>query len=273
MRMGARGLAGAAFTGLLAFALHLLVDFHLKIPALAMIGATVAALVTREAWRGPEGPPERRNISRGPSRWAAGCTAVAALGFTAFWIVPKFRAEEFRRAARARIDAMAKAGFEGSKEGDALSLVSSGLARAGRAGSGQMRSAWSGTRPMPSRSSPWSSPRKPWSSAPMWSATPPEPRISVRSSRNSGSGAARTRHVQRQWTAGGDCFVHALNLAPMRADIWYYEAYHLSLSPDELEPAIADAGVSLRLDPGFLLAQLLRQRLTSRPKRTAPESY
>ncbi|HEY5080270.1 MAG TPA: O-antigen ligase family protein, partial [Opitutaceae bacterium] len=36
---GARGLAGAAFTGLLAFSLHLLVDFHLKIPALAMTAA------------------------------------------------------------------------------------------------------------------------------------------------------------------------------------------------------------------------------------------
>ena len=47
-----RGLAGArpAFTGLVAFAFHLVVDFHLKIPALAMTFAAIAAFVTAEAW-------------------------------------------------------------------------------------------------------------------------------------------------------------------------------------------------------------------------------
>jgi hypothetical protein len=60
--------------------------------------------------------------------------------------------------------------------------------------------------------------------------------------------------------------VHALQLAPARADVWYYQAYHLSLAEVEVGPAMAAADVCLRLDPGFLLAQLLRQRLEVRLK-------
>jgi hypothetical protein len=67
--------------------------------------------------------------------------------------------------------------------------------------------------------------------------------------------------MQHRWVEGGDCFVRALQLAPVRADVWYYQAYHLSLASAESGPAMAAAEVSLRLDPGFLLAQVLRQRL------------
>jgi hypothetical protein len=59
--------------------------------------------------------------------------------------------------------------------------------------------------------------------------------------------------------------IKALQLAPGRADVWYYQAYHLSLVPNEAGPAAAAADVCLRLDPGFLLAQILRQRLGASP--------
>jgi hypothetical protein len=70
--------------------------------------------------------------------------------------------------------------------------------------------------------------------------------------------------MQGRWPEGGDCLVQALQIAPVRADVWYYQAYHLSLVPREAGPALAAANLSLRLDPGFLLAQVLRQRLGSR---------
>jgi hypothetical protein len=67
--------------------------------------------------------------------------------------------------------------------------------------------------------------------------------------------------MQRRWLDGGHCFIRALRLAPFRPDVWYYQAYHLSLVSNEVGPAIADASFCLRLDPGFRLAQALRQRL------------
>jgi hypothetical protein len=67
--------------------------------------------------------------------------------------------------------------------------------------------------------------------------------------------------MQRRRVDAGECFVRALQLAPARADVWYYQAYHLSLDPNEAGPAAAAADFCLRLDPSFRLAQVLRQRL------------
>jgi hypothetical protein len=70
--------------------------------------------------------------------------------------------------------------------------------------------------------------------------------------------------MQGRWLEGGNSFIRALQIAPMRADIWYYQAFHLSHVPTQWGPAIEAANYSLRLDPGFLLAQVLRQRLVLR---------
>jgi hypothetical protein len=70
--------------------------------------------------------------------------------------------------------------------------------------------------------------------------------------------------LEGEWFDGGKCFAQALQLAPSRADIWYYQAYHYSLHPVEGGPALEAVNLSLRLDPGFLLAQSLRQRLGAR---------
>jgi tetratricopeptide (TPR) repeat protein len=74
--------------------------------------------------------------------------------------------------------------------------------------------------------------------------------------------------MQRRWIEGGACFVQALQLAPERADVWYYQAYHLSLASTEIGSAMAASDYCLRLDPGFLLAQTLRQRLGAQLKQT-----
>jgi hypothetical protein len=253
----ARGLAGAAFTGMLAFALHLLVDFHLKIPALAMIVATVAALVTAEAWPAAPGAP-----AAGLPRLAALSFAGAAVVMTFVWVVPKYRAEAARLAARGRIDRMAAGSVDVSREGAVLSEI-----RASFAGAVRMD---------PTNAQAWSDLAyadsllalvTPGSTADLGitvereaahalALCPVVPEFWIRK----GTGL----DMQRRWIEGGDCFVQALRLAPARADTWYYEAYHLSLVSRETGPAIASADFCLRLDPGFLLAQALRQRLGTR---------
>ena len=255
---GSRGLAGAAFTGLLAFSLHMLVDFHLKIPALAMIAASIAALLTREAW-----PSAAASASRRPAAsCAAWCAAAAAVGLAVFWVIPKFRAEEYRRAARVKIDAMGKSGADVSREGDTLDWVHASLSRA--------------VTLDPSNGQAWSD--KAYAESLLALVHPDR---TVELGKDVSRDAARALDLcpvdvefwlrqgtgfdmQHKWLEGGNCFVHALEMAPNRADVWYYEAYHLSLASNEMGPAMADADVSLRLDPGFLLAQLLRQRLAIR---------
>ena len=256
---GARGLAGAAFTGLLAFALHLLVDFHLKIPALAMIFATVAALVTTETW--PRGADAAGGT--GAPSWLARAAALlvgaAALCLALLWAVPKNRADEVRRAARERIDKMAKAGVDVSKEGTAMAEIRAAIDRA--------------VELDPSNPQAWAD--KAYGDS-LWALVNPHQteELGAEAVRDSGRALDLCKVVaefwirkgtgldmQRRWVEGGDCFVRALELAPNRADCWYYQAYHLSLASNEVGPAIATADFCLRLDPGFLLAQLLRQRL------------
>jgi hypothetical protein len=255
---GAVGLAGAAFTGLVAFAVHLLVDFHLKIPALAMIAATVAALVTREAW-----PDDgRRQGAGGGSRAAGLLVSAAALLAAVFWIIPKFRGDELRRASRVTIDEMAKAGSDVSRQGAVLAVVRDSLGKA--------------VRLDPSNAQAWSD--KAYAESLLALADPPETAsLGAEVCRDAQQAIALSPVVpefwirlgtgfdmQARWLDGGPCFDRAIQLAPNRADTWYYEAYHLSLMRNQAGPALSDAELSLRLDPGFLLAQLLRQRLALR---------
>jgi len=253
---GARGLAGAAFTGLLAFGFHLMVDFHLKVPALAMVFAAVSGFVTSEAW--PE--PERRE---GPG--GAGARAVAlmvALAFALFTFqgaVPMFRAEALRHAARHAIDKMGEKGVDVSGQRTELAEIRDELTRA--------------VALDPMNAQAWSD--KAYAES-LWTLVEPAEtmKLGVSVERDAGVAVSLCPYVaefwirkgigldmQRRWIEGGDCTVNALQLAPNRADTWYYQAYHLSLVPNEAGPALAAADVCLRLDPGLLLAQALRKRL------------
>jgi O-antigen ligase len=251
----ARGLAGAAFTGLLAFALHLVVDFHLKIPALAMIVATLAALVAAEAWPVPSRAPS----CAGPARWASLCGAAAVLAVAFLWAIPKYRAEEARRLARGRIDSMAASGADVSHESGQVAAIREQFGAAVAIDS-QDAQAWSDRAYADS----------------LWALVHPEETVQIgtrveKEARRAvdlcpvvsefwirlGTGL----DMQRRRVDAGECFVRALQLAPARADVWYYQAYHLSLDPNEAGPAAAAADFCLRLDPSFRLAQVLRQRL------------
>jgi hypothetical protein len=256
----AKGLAGAAFTGLLAFAFHLLIEFHLKIPALSMIAATMLALLTQEVWPAPAEP------AQGEGSWLPSAfgflTASAAIALTAFWIVPMDRAEEFRRGAREKIDKMAKLSIDAATQGDALRSERAAFATAIQIDPGNAQ-AWSDLAYVDS----------------LLALADPKRTVELGAEAARDAGQALELcpvmaefwmrrgmglDMQYKWAEGGDCFARAVELAPNRADVWYYQAYHLSLTSREVEPAIAAADVSLRLDPDFLLAQSLRQRLEIR---------
>jgi hypothetical protein len=255
---GARGVRGAVFTGLLAFALHLLVDFHLKLPALAMIVATVSALLAAEEWPGDSGDVAPSGTSR-----ASGVAVSAVILFAAFaWAVPKFQADRSRLAAREGIDRMAKPGFDASKMGDTLTPIRANLRRA--------------VAMDPTNAQSWSDLAY---ADTLWALVEPSQThaLGVEAEAEAGKALALSPVVaefwvrkgealdmQQRWFEGGDCSAKSLQLAPCRADIWFYHAYHLSLKDTETGPALAAANLSLRLDPGFLLAQALRQRLADR---------
>lgn len=258
----ARGLAGAAFTGLLAFGLHLLVDFHLKIPALAMIVATVAALVTAEAWPAAAVLPGGGVAGSGLGRWTRVFAAAAVLALAFFWVIPKYRAEEARRIARSGIDSMAARGADVSREREPVTDIRARLA--GAVATDPLNAqAWSDLAYADS----------------LWALVNPNEtgdlgfKVEEEAKRavelcpvvaefwiRRGTGF----DMQRRHLDAGECFVRALQLAPVRADVWYYQAYHLSLVPNEAGPAGAAAEFCLRLDPGFRLAQALRQRLEAK---------
>jgi O-antigen ligase len=259
---GARGLAGAAVTGLLAFAIHLSVDFHLKIPALAMIAATIGALVTGEAWAGA-GAPQRTPAPL--PRAIALLVAAAAVGSTNFWVIPKYQADEARRQARERIDRMARAGTDVSAERGLVSGIRALLD-------------WAVALD-PANAQAWSD--KAYGDS-LWALVNPAQtmELGVEAARDAGRAIGLCKVVsefwirrgvgldmQGRWTEAGDDFGRALRLAPCRADCWYYQAYHLSLVPGETGPSLAAADHCLRLDPGFLLAQSLRQGLAARLQR------
>jgi len=258
----AQGLAGAAFTGLLAFALHLLVDFDLKIPALAMIFATVAALVTREAWPREEPQDTGAGTARRATRAASLCAAASVLGFTILWVIPRYRADELRRSASEKIDGMVRSGADMSgKRGD-LEVIRAQLDAA--------------VELDPSDAQAWCD--RAFADS-LWAfVDPPGSRELGTEAAYDAGRALRLCQViaefwirrgvgldmEGRWLKAGDCFVRALELAPARPDCWYYQAYHLSLVPAETRHALEAADHCLRLDPDFRLAQPLRQRLAAR---------
>src|SRR5690606_4251587 len=116
--------------GLAAFATQLFVDFHFKIPALALAFATMAALAVREAWPHDEAGP---GAARPRVRWrplADGGVALAiAAGFFGF-VSPLQRAEALRYGARETIDRLAIRGADASTWPPVLARAAAELRRA-----------------------------------------------------------------------------------------------------------------------------------------------
>jgi O-antigen ligase len=295
------GMAAAIGVGLIAFALHLFVEFHLKIPALALVFATLSGRVVGQAWLAGGASEGAAAASAPEAAGAAGAgrphgawhpagilrflapimsrkrpdpdsgrrrgwfTSVGAAGVVALitigWIIPRYRAEDLRTAARGEIDRLARGGAAVAGERPVLRSVRADLDRAVALDPADAQ-AWSDRAYAES----------------LWALVDPaETReLGAAAERDASRALALSRlpvefwirrgtglDMEGRWPEAGQCFVTALNLAPARADVWYYDAYHLSLVPASREAAQAAVARCLSLDPGYRLGRELGRKLAT----------
>lgn len=250
----------ALAVGVVAFALQLCVDFHFKIPALAMAFATVAGILVRRAWVF-EGATARRAPSFAT---AAGVAALAVTIMIAIW--PLYRGEAARQQGRRRIDHLFDVPVTSPKFATELGKADAELAKAVTCAPGNAQ-AWADRAYVAAQQSLV------------------EPRRMVELGRE-GMGFADkaiglaplvpeywvrrgvARDLQGDWTGAGDDFVKAISLSPKTVLPTYHYAYHLALRPSMRGLAEALVAFCLRLDPGNRDAQRLRQQLAT--GRTGP---
>ena len=242
--------------GVGAFGLQLFVDFHLKIPALAMALAIVAGLLVRICW-----PPSRASAGRKPARVAiVGLAALAVAAGWFQWVVPHYRAEALRYSARQAMDKLVNR--EIREHRDTLDSVRTAMTNA--------------VAIDPTNAQAWSDLAYATS---LWALL--EPGLTRKLGLEAEQQAARALNLsilvpefwlrravaldmQDRWLEAGDSCIQALKLAPSHALVWYYYSYHLSLNPTGIPQARAAIEISLRLDPSIGPAQLLRQQLAAR---------
>lgn len=237
--------------GLLAYAVHLAVDFHTKIPALAYAGAVVAALLLRPSVGG-------------------GCAAgwgarITALGLGAGVLLlgglkadPLYRAEALRFDARRSIDKQAR-GHDTLDR--VLPPALAGFQQA--------------VKIDPTNAQAWGD--LSYATALSWHLTRGDVMaIGRRAEAAAREALARCEQIaefrvhqgvaldmQARQTEAGEAFRRAIALAPTRAEWRYYRAYHLSALPGRSEEALRELETCLALDPTFAQAESLRARLKS----------
>jgi O-antigen ligase len=247
--------AGLAI-GLLAFALQLLVDFNLKIPALTQAAAIAAALVLSPP--GVLAPQFLERDVRVP--WIVGVVVAVLLAVAIpCCVVPIYRAEALRYEAREQMERLIR---HPPPESDAVRALAGARERLTQA-----------IRIDPNNGQAWSD---------LADALLAEARLEPGKTEGLGREAeaaatqaiARSRMVpefwvkralafdaQDRWRDAWADFVEALALAPHRSDIWYSYAYHLSLRDgDAAKWALATC---LNLDPWNSPALALQKRLES----------
>jgi len=252
--------------GLAAFGLQLFVDFHFKIPALAMALATLAGLLVRRCWS-----PPARSVSARPALLrvpliVAGLVVVAGL---ILLVGPHYRAEALRYSARQAIDKLVDREFADYR--DTLVTARAAMTRA--------------VAIDPANAQAWADLAYATS---LWGHL--EPRRTHELGLEAELQAIRAltlskvvpefwlRHavaldMQKRWLEAGDSCIQAMNLAPSHALVWYYYSYHLSINPAGLPQARAALAICLRLDPDNGPAQLLRQQLAARETSRHPAHH
>jgi len=241
--------------GMLAFGLQLFVDFHLKIPALAMIWATISALIVQHRWSVPD---DARTGSR-PGHFLDAVFIVLTVAAVVGFVLPHYRGEAARSSARREIDQLARHPTSPEVEREVVALARSELSQATKIDPNNPRS-WSDLAYATS----------------LWSHYEPDKLAELgRETEDYARKALKGSHavpefwlylgvsldMQNRWVDAGDAFAEALALAPSSAPIWYYQAFHLSLNPAGRGPAQGAVAICLRLDPGNREAEALRQRL------------
>lgn len=247
-----RGLA----IGLLAFGVSLFIDFHLKIPALAMVVGVLGAECVLRSW-----PLRSTTTSKPLDQVGAILGAVAVVLLTVGLALPTFRSEALRYSARQQIDRMAltispsqnvqKAvlGAASAATTEAcLIQPSNGQAWSDRA---YVTELW--TRIAPNRAHELGREAEEAArTALACSRVVPEFWVRL--------GVALD--LQGKWEEGAGAFGEAIRLAPSNAIVWYYQGYHLSLTTASRPLAIAALERALQLDPTFEPAIRLHQGLS-----------
>ncbi|MES2696781.1 MAG: O-antigen ligase family protein [Verrucomicrobiota bacterium] len=248
--------------GLLAFSLQMLVDFHLKIPALALAFATVAALAVGNRWPLERTAPAQETVPLrrpwlGRVGFALGAVVSGALVVGIF--LPLLRAETERVTARRAIDRLGEQDFDLARYREVVPAA-------------RERLLWA-TRLYPRDGQAWADLAYVTSLMPLL-----EPARKAQLGKEAERAADRAiacspahaefwirrgtaRDLQGRWTDARSDFVRATGLAPNNAMVWGYYADHLSRVPSAHEAAEAAVAFCLRLDPGNTLGLALRQRL------------
>ena len=250
------------FVGLLAFAFHLGVDFHTKLPALAFAAAVVGALLLRDE------PGLVRPLPAAGAR--GGGLVLAVLGF--FIVVrlaaPLYRAEALRYGARRAIDQQAASG-----QGDLRLIMPAATASFEQA-----------VKINPTNGQAWSD--LAYATTQSWHVSRGDLVTLGRQAEPLAEHAlALCPIIAEFWVRKGvaldmqarhreaeACFKRALELAPNLGAWWYYFAYHLSDIPSRKEEALRAAETCLTLDPSNRQALALRQQLIARHEPKSDEA-
>lgn len=240
--------------GLVAYALHLGVDFHTKIPALAFAAAVVAALLVREE------PSWWRTVRGAPAWSVAVVIAVATVGLGWRLANPLYRAEALRFEARRTINRYAATGV-----GELRTIIPAAKANLVRA-----------VRIYPENGQAWSD--LAYATVQTWHASGGDLVTLGRFAELAADEALKRCPVSAEfWVRKGvalsiqrgrpeaeSCFLRAVELSPNLAVWWLYYAYHLQAFPNRKADALAAVETCLTLDPSYPGGESLRQQLLSR---------
>lgn len=258
-------LAQGLVFALLGFGLTLLIDFHLKIPALAMLVALVAAAT----WRVLVGNEEAPRVNSHPRRGVVAVVGSALLVAVAAGAWPHYQAEGLRYGHRRAIDGLAgETSLE--REERVLAEAVTGLRQV--------------TARQPRHGQAWADLAYAES---LWTRHYPgkqaELALSAEAAARRALALGRGEEVmefwlrlgmalnlQGRWVEAGRCFTRALELAPASSVAWFHQAYHYSLRPTTRGLARGAIATSLRLDPGHPAADALRRKLDEVPTQATP---
>lgn len=240
----------AWWLGLTAFAVHLFVDFHTKIPALAYAVALVAALALR---RDDDGVAKSPGLNSG-TLWLG--PLVAVLVACHLRAEPLYRSEALRFESRRNIDRVARG------QGSLPTVIPPALIAFQEA-----------VKIDPQNGRAWSD--LAYATALAWHVTRGNaPAIGRRAEAAAARAIAVCPLLAEAWIRqavaldmqgraeeAARAFRQAITLAPHTAEWRYYYAHHLSAAPDRKDEALAELGTCLALDPTFAQAKSLRARL------------
>jgi len=239
--------------GLVAFAVHLFVDFHTKIPALAYLSALVAALFLRQ--------PDGTDLPIRPSRsWRT----VLALGLVGAIVFGAWRGDRMYRAEALRFDARWE-----------IDHVALGTTRLGDAVPFALLNLQEAVKLDPTNGRAWTD--LSYVQGLSWHVTRGDAVATGRRAEDSALRAiALCPAASESWVHQGvaldmqgrraearRAFDRAIELAPTVGRWRFYRAFHLSLDPGRKAEALAELETCLSLDPSFERAKSLRARLSA----------